>query len=284
MRTLFVLLAILLAAPAQAQLQDILRVTTEEVAPGMYSHGSYSRRSVFWVTRDGVIATDPVNPAFAAEMRDAIAAVTDKPVTHLIYSHQHYDHSLGGQIFRDEGAELISHANCIAHWERVPHPDQAMPDWTFSETTALTVGDTTIDLRYHGLNHGDCMIVMQRQGTPILFVGDLVTPFSVGLGMMPDYYPGEWIRTLTELEALDGWDQMIGNHGVPIAPKAALVQRRDYLKALLDYVSKAHSRGLRAPQMIEEIDLPDEIEAMRGYDLQIARAVERMYYFVDMGW
>jgi len=213
-----------------------------------------------------------------------IREVTDKPVTHVVYSHQHFDHVLGGQVFKDEGAEIISHEKCIKHWNRVDHPDLVRPDRTIADTTALTVGDTTLDLMYFGENHGDCMLVMQRRGTPILYVNDLVTPYSVGLGMMPDYYPGEWIRTLNELEAMDGWDQMIGGHGAVIAPKAALVERRDYLKALYEYVKDAHERGLRPAEMAEQIDLPDDIEAMRGYDTQIGRAVERMFYYVDMGW
>ncbi|WDL97044.1 MBL fold metallo-hydrolase [Alicyclobacillus sp. ALC3] len=37
----------------------------------------------------------------AAELREVIASVTDKPVSHLINSHWHGDHIRGNQVFRD---------------------------------------------------------------------------------------------------------------------------------------------------------------------------------------
>ena len=36
-------------------------------------------------------------------------SVTDKPVRYLLHSHNHWDHSKGGQVFRDQGAKIIAH-------------------------------------------------------------------------------------------------------------------------------------------------------------------------------
>ena len=110
MRTLVILFSgLFLSGAATAQSLDIFTKTTTEVAPGVYSYGAFSARSLFVVTEDGVIATDPVNSKNAADMRAAIAEVTDQPVKYVVYSHQHWDHVLGGQVFKDEGAEFISH-------------------------------------------------------------------------------------------------------------------------------------------------------------------------------
>jgi glyoxylase-like metal-dependent hydrolase (beta-lactamase superfamily II) len=188
MRLLMILVSLCGAAisTAQAQPLDIFSKDTTELAPGVYTFGAFSARSLFVVTSEGVITTDPVNPKNAADMRAAIAEVTDQPVKYVIYSHQHWDHVLGGQIFKDEGATFLSHAKCIPHFMRHPNDDLVLPDTTVTGDSELTLGNKTLKLMYFGPNHGDCMLVMQVDGTDVLYINDLVTPYSVGLGFMPD--------------------------------------------------------------------------------------------------
>ncbi len=265
--------------------EQLMARDTTELAPGLYSYGSFAERGIFVVTDEGVIATDPTSTEHAAAMRAAIAEVTDQPVKYVIYSHQHWDHALGGQIFKDEGATFISHENCVSHFESTPHPDIVMPDKTVSGGETIMLGSRKLNLMYFGRNHGDCMLVMQLEGTDVLFVGDLVTPFSVGLGFFPDYFPTEYLRTLTELEELEGWIRLVGNHGIPVAPKEALSQRRRYLDTLMTQVKQAMDGGaVRADAILENINMPDEFREMRGFERQLPRAVERIYYYYTMGW
>ena len=137
---------------------------------------------------------------------------------------------------------------------------------------------------YFGKNHGDCTLVMQVKGSDILYVNDLVTPYSIGLGFMPDYDPVEWIRTLKELEAKNNWSRMIGAHGIPIAPKEALSQRRRFLESLMNKVKIEMESGYKREQLFERIELEEEFKNMRGYDLHIKRAAERIYHYYTMGW
>ena len=270
--------------PGYAQDPARLEKSTTEVAPGVYVFGNYSARSLFVVTGDGVIATDPTNPGHAAAMRDAIATVTEEPVRWVVYSHQHWDHVLGGKIFKDAGATFISHEKCLPHWRRLPHPDLVLPDRTYADSTELKAGDKTLKLLYFGVNHGDCMFVMQVAGTDVMFVNDLVTPHSVGLGFMPDYDPGGWARALREIEARPDWSRMVGGHGVPVAPRAALVQRRRYLEAVMSAVREGVDKGLRGEALYDTIELAPEFREMNGYEAQLRRAAERIYYYYLMGW
>ena len=265
--------------------EQLMKRDSTEIATGLYSFGSFSARSIFVVTNDGVIATDPTDREHARAMRQAIADVTDRPVKYVIYSHQHWDHAPGGRIFKDEGATIISHENCVKHFESNLHPDIVMPDETVKGGEVVELGDSSLRLLYFGRNHGDCMLVMHLEGTDVLFVGDLVTPYSVGLGFFPDYFPAEYLRTLKELEAMEGWSRMVGNHGIPVAPKEALVQRRRYLESLMIQVKRAMDNGqLRGDALYQSIELPEEFRQMRGYKRQLPRAVERIYYYYLMGW
>ena len=263
---------------------DLSTKSTVEVAPGVFSYGAFSARSVFVVTPEGVIVTDPVSVENARDMREAISEVTDQPVRYVIYSHQHWDHAVGAGIFQEEGAEIISHRNCLAHFERHPHPELITPDRTIKDSSVITLGGRTLRLLYLGPNHGDCMLIMQVEGTDVLYVNDLVTPHSVGLGFMPDYDPVEWVRTLRELEAMEGWTDFVGGHGIPVAPKSALTQRRRYMEALMQAVRDGMASGIRFDALYRSIELPEEFHAMRGYERHLERAAERIYHFYTMGW
>ena len=70
-----------------------------EVADGLYSFGNGEAYGAFLVTDDGVIVMDTVSTTQAPFMMDAIKSVTDQPVKYLLYSHNHWDHISGGQIF-----------------------------------------------------------------------------------------------------------------------------------------------------------------------------------------
>ena len=77
---------------------------------------------------------------------------------------------------------------------------------------------------------------------------------------------------------------MMGAHGIPIAPKEALVQRRRFLESLMTKVKKEMDAGYRREELYARIQLEEEFQNMRGYDLHIKRAAERIFHFYTMGW
>lgn len=65
--------------------------------------------SVYALTRDGVIVLDTqLLPKYAEEVVQDIRARTDQPIRYASNSHHHPDHTMGNEVFRREGAELIS--------------------------------------------------------------------------------------------------------------------------------------------------------------------------------
>lgn len=255
---------------------------TIEVEPGLYTfrHGGF--RNIFIVTEDGVIATDPINATAAAVMREEIAKVTDQPVKYVVYSHWHWDHILGGQIFKDEGATFVSHANCVNHFTFNPHDDVVMPDETFTGNHDITLGGTTLELLYFGPNHSDCNVVMRVKGSKVLFVNDLVTPYYTGFGTMPDYDPGGLLNTLAEMDKL-GAERLIGGHGVPIAPASQIAEQHAFLDTLLTGVKQALDNRTPRPDILTSIDLSD-FDHLEGMEDQLPRFVERILFYHTMGW
>jgi glyoxylase-like metal-dependent hydrolase (beta-lactamase superfamily II) len=105
---LSVLFALVLAGPAGVLAQDGTPVPpTDEVVQfgeDTYAFVSSGYVSLFVVTDEGVIATDPsgqVDTERATRLEAAIAAITDQPVRYFIYAHSHPDHATGGDVFAD---------------------------------------------------------------------------------------------------------------------------------------------------------------------------------------
>jgi len=261
------------------------RPETTKIAEGLYTFTHNGARNIFIVTPEGVIATDPITPKSAEFMRAEIRKVTDQPVKYVVYSHQHWDHTRGGKVFKDEGATFVSHINCIKHFHRHPNPDVVMPDMTYEGARhELKLGGRTLELLYFGRNHSDCMTVMRIPDEKILFIVDLVTPYGVsgGSGLLNDYYPVELIRSLKEIEQVD-FERMIGGHGVPIAPKSAVSERRRYFEAMFNAVKAEFEKGTNPFEIADKIDLP-EFKHLRNYDALKARNAERFVAFFALGW
>ncbi len=61
---------------------------------------------VFFVTDEGVVVVDP-KPDVSPFVLEVIPQVTDKPITHVIYSHHHRDRSQGAHPFPEEVVLIV---------------------------------------------------------------------------------------------------------------------------------------------------------------------------------
>jgi glyoxylase-like metal-dependent hydrolase (beta-lactamase superfamily II) len=278
------------AAAAESPPRETLPVPVRghevtEIGPGYYTFRYTGLRNIFLVTDAGVIVTDPISPEAAAVMREEIARVTDLPVRYVVYSHDHWDHILGASIFVAEGAEVISHENCLRSFYDMPHPDLVKPDWTFSGDHDLELGGRTLQLRYLGRNHGDCLVVMTPDHVNVPFIVDLATAGGMPLPFIPDYSLHNWIRSLAMLERGD-WEYYVGGHGMALAPKVYLVERRRYLEAL---IRETHTR-LQAGAPIAEIPgevrdaLREEFGHLRNFEAWAPYNAQRVITYFGMGW
>ena len=82
----------MLAPAASAEDARSLTKVSGDVYPGRSNH----YYSLVVVTSAGVVVVDPINTTEASWLRENLGTITDKPITHLIYSHSHGDHASGG--------------------------------------------------------------------------------------------------------------------------------------------------------------------------------------------
>src|SRR2546425_8112635 len=114
-----------LAVPAQAQQPAPPPFATTKVADNVYIFRYGGHQSMFIVTPDGVIATDPISERRPAKPYiDAIEAVTKAPIKYVVYSHRHFDHIAGGKPFKDLGATFVAHPKAQARTAAVKPDDR----------------------------------------------------------------------------------------------------------------------------------------------------------------
>jgi glyoxylase-like metal-dependent hydrolase (beta-lactamase superfamily II) len=167
---------------------------TDEVvqfADDTYAFVSSGYVSLFIVTDEGVIATEPASQfdtGRAERLKAAIAGVTDQPVRYLIYSHDHPDHATGGAVFADT-ATFVSHRNAVAKIAALNDPNTPVPSLAFDTFLSIELGGTTIELWYTGRNHSDNSIVLLHPAQRLLFAVDFIPVDSVAFQNLPDAYP-----------------------------------------------------------------------------------------------
>ena len=175
------------------------------------------------------------------ELSDAIFKATMRPVTRLVNTHWHFDHTGGNVFFGSEGVTIIGQENVkkrLSSVQRVPfvglrdghYPLQALPTITYSSSTTLHQGPQQLTLMNYGPAHTDGDTVVYVSPANVAVVGDI---FSNHFYPIIDLASGGsidgMIHSLDEILArTDEQTKIVPGHG-PVATRANLEEYRDML-------------------------------------------------------
>jgi glyoxylase-like metal-dependent hydrolase (beta-lactamase superfamily II) len=182
----------------------------QDLGSGLYMITDNVYQSLFLVYDGGVVVIDAPTP-YAARIPRAIAEITKKPITHIIYSHSHIDHIGGAKSLGGDPA-IIAHEETKRLLARAGDPNRPPPTVTFSDRYTLRVGKQVLELSYHGNGHEPGNIFISAPAQRVLMVVDVVFP-----GWMPwrrfavaHDVPGH----LAQVEAIRkmDWDTLVGGH------------------------------------------------------------------------
>jgi glyoxylase-like metal-dependent hydrolase (beta-lactamase superfamily II) len=76
----------------------------------LYRAQNDNHYTVFLVTPEGIIMSDPINRDFARYLKQEFATRFKQPVRYVLYTHKDWDHASGGVVFADT-ATFVGHAN-----------------------------------------------------------------------------------------------------------------------------------------------------------------------------
>ncbi|MDE0536057.1 MBL fold metallo-hydrolase [Tenacibaculum sp. L6] len=119
-----------------------VKITTEKLTDRVYVLKGQGGNIGLFIGNNSVFMIDDQFAPLSKKIQAAIKKITDKPVTYLINTHWHGDHTGGNANFQKEGAIIVSHENVrkrmsvdqVVRGEvRSASPKEALPVITFSE-------------------------------------------------------------------------------------------------------------------------------------------------------
>jgi glyoxylase-like metal-dependent hydrolase (beta-lactamase superfamily II) len=119
------------------------------------------------VAANGVVLVDTKLANNGQAILDQVKTVTDKPITHIINTHTHGDHTGSNQFF-PASVEIVVHENTAANMQKMEVFQQAanrhgLADRTYKDRMTVLSGADAIDLYYFGAAHtnGDTFVVFR---------------------------------------------------------------------------------------------------------------------------
>ena len=193
----FLACTLALVQSASAQTRAI-----EQIKGDLYKFQNNAHYSVFLVTDEGILVTDPIDKDAATWLKAELKKrFNNKPIKYLVYSHDHRDHISGGEVFEEETI-VVAHQRTKEKIIGEKRPT-AVPDVTFTDRMTIELGGKTVNLLYVGRNHSDNSIVMHFPAERAIFAVDFISIDRLPYQTLGDAYVPEWIASLKTLEALD---------------------------------------------------------------------------------
>jgi len=256
--------AIIAGAAQPAAAQDVMRKITK-VKGDVYRAQSKFHFSLVVVTSDGVVVVDPINKGAAAWLSVNLKSITDKKVSHLIYSHSHGDHASGGAML--QAKHVIAHANA-------PDAiDGVKPTMRFKNTKNLKVGNKTFELTYLGKGHGNDLIAVVVRPENVVFIVDAAAPKRLPFRNFPRSDIDGWINQIRKIESLD-FDVFAPGHG-GVGVKADATDARIYMQKLRHLVRQGLKAGRSVDDLVKSVTM-DEYAGWAQYKAWRAQNVQGM--------
>jgi glyoxylase-like metal-dependent hydrolase (beta-lactamase superfamily II) len=244
---------------------------------GDTGRGSEGRSNAgFIVTPRGVVVVDALaSPRQGEALLRTIRGVTRQPITWLVLTHHHPDHTFGAVVFRRAGAKVVAHPDArtlaseggpdalLANWVRVVGLD-AMRGFEFADSAdrpvagsdTLRLGGRTIVVTHPGAGHtaGDLVVWLPRER--VLFAGDLLV--EDGVTMVVDGSGPALRRCLDFIDGLHPGIVVPGHGAIPRRPDALVGRTRAYITGLEADMRAAVERGVPMQRALATLPPADE--------------------------
>ena len=175
----------LACAPLAAQEQDYGRVeiVTVPLATGVFMLTGAGGNIGVSVGEDGVFVVDDQFAPLSEKILTAIEGLSDKPVSYVLNTHWHGDHTGGNENMGEAGAVIVAHDNVRTRMstEQVnrvfrsttpPSADAALPVVTFTEDVTFHFNGGPISVRHVPAAHTDGDSLVHFEAADVLHTGD----------------------------------------------------------------------------------------------------------------
>lgn len=272
-------------APIVEKINDQVYALLGPVGFPSKENRGYMVNSTIIIGDKGVILVDTgFTDKIGEHLKNTIATITDKPVTHVINTHHHGDHVLGNVAFKN--AQFISAEQCRElmdaadyHWidtvERMtelkfPDTKIVLPSKVYPEETKhkVSLQGVAMELIVPDGSHtpGDIMVHLPQY--KLLISGDILVK-----QMMPSFIDAHVKTLINTIESISKMDikTIIPGHG-PLMNMADVKAMHKRIAKLYADVETGYKKGLTDSEIRKTLDLSEwknftEFEGLMGIDI-----------------
>lgn len=172
-RVAAVLAVALAGMTANLHAQQMPEPVARQLADGVYYWFAMTYGSLVVISGEDVLVTEPVNGLRAPLLQGYVATLTGNPISHVVLTHEHYDHVGGTGLFPD--ATVHCHVNCRPIFELAEAPFDDVPESfeSYINYKRIMVGDTPVELHHLGPGDGDATTVVYLPQQKIVLTADM---------------------------------------------------------------------------------------------------------------
>jgi cyclase len=257
-----------LAATKIEKVKDNLYIITGSgvADTSLFSGGN----TAVFITDAGVVVVDTKLPGWGKTLLERIKTVTNKPVTTIINTHTHSDHTGSNEAFGtmvDSVVQENTKANMVKMDEFKGDKAKFLPKRTYKDKMTLGTGKDEIDLYYFGAGHtnGDSFVVFPALRT--MHVGDMfawkalpyIDPANGGNAVA---HP----QTISKaIQGIKNVDTIINGH-IPVSTWNDLKEYGEFSQDFVTWAQSEKKAGKTVDQAEKEYKLPAKY---KGYVVSV---------------
>ena len=232
----------------------------------------------YLITKEGIVVVDTQFPEQSEHLIGALKKTNSQPISYLINTHHHGDHSGGNIAFKGLAKHVVAHANSDKNQRAVAEKQNSVeknlfPDLTFTDSWQQKVGNESIKMHYFGAGHTNGDSIVHFENANIAHMGDLLFngryPFidaSAGASVKG------WVKVLDKTQkTFDKNTLFVFGHAFDpekiTGGQEEIKLFQDYLEKLLTYVGKEIKAGKSKEEILKTTSIPG-VTYMQGAGIE----------------
>ena len=261
------------------QAPSLAGLTTDKLRDNQFVVRGGGGNTAVFITADGVTLVDTKIYGWAPHLITRIKEVTDKPVTRIINTHTHYDHTEGNPDF-PATVEVVTHENTAKMMPAMTAPygitltdrnvfkdsgGRGLPKRTFRDEMTIGSGNDRIQLRYFGRAHtsGDAFVIFPALRA--MHTGDAFP--NKGMPIMDVNNGGSGVAyadTIANAAKVANIDTVITGHNQTVVTMADVQMYSEFIRDFVASVRAAKKAGQSIDDVVNSWKVPDRY-AQAGY-------------------
>ncbi len=268
-------------------------LTVEKVKDNLFVLRGGGGNTAVFVTATGVTLVDTKNPGWGQPLLDKVKTLTNKPVTRVINTHTHYDHT-SGNVAMPATVEIVAHAmtsknlaagNPVTGLGATPNvfkdnPGKGLITRTFTDKLTIGSGADQINLYYFGPAHTGGDAFVEFPALRVMHSGDAFP--NKGMPIMDKSNGGsgvEYANTISKAVAgVPNVDTIINGHTPAQTTPADMREFAEFVREFVTTIQAAKKAGKTSDEAAASWATPAKYQGYAPPNVERAKAYAKVIF------